>query len=251
MPFAHRVPSPPLDAFVELLWGYDGYVVPHAQERLLPTGTIELVIPLGDPHPVLAGPHSRSFVIDTAEQFSIIGVHFRPGGAFAFLPMPVGELHNLEVRLEDVWGKCATKRLRDDLLAATTFDARFAILESALLRHAQTFERNRAVAYAIEALTRDASVTRAMEPIGFSQRHFIDLFRDETGYTPKVFARVQRFQRLLGGVHTATNVDWSDAALACGYFDQSHCIRDFRAFSGLTPSEYFARRSEHLNHVPL
>jgi AraC-like DNA-binding protein len=249
--FAHRTPNPPLADFVELLWCYDGYAVSHAQERLLPTGTIELVIPLAGHAAAIAGPHSQSFVIDTAEQFSIVGVHFRPGGAFPFLPMPAGELHNLEVRLDDVWGASATNELRECLLAASTVDARFAILERALLGRMRTFERHRAVAHAIEALKGDASVTRAMEPIGLSQRRFIDVFRNETGLTPKVFARVQRFQRLLRRIHDTRNVDWADAALACGYFDQSHCIRDFRAFADLTPSEYLARRSEHMNHVPV
>jgi AraC-like DNA-binding protein len=52
-------------------------------------------------------------------------------------------------------------------------------------------------------------------------------------------------------VVTGKQVDWSDAALACGYFDQAHFIHDFRAFSGINPSTYLAQKTEHLNHVPL
>ena len=69
--------------------------------------------------------------------------------------------------------------------------------------------------------------------------------------TPKLFARVQRFQEVVKTVHPLREVDWADVAAACGYFDQAHFIHDFRAFSGFTPVEYFARKSEHQNHVPL
>ena len=68
---------------------------------------------------------------------------------------------------------------------------------------------------------------------------------------PKLFARVQRFQSVVGTVHAASEVDWSDIAAACGYFDQAHFIHDFRAFSGFTPGAYLALKSEHRNHVPL
>ena len=77
-----RVPKPPLSDFVELLWLYDGFAVPHARERLLPTGTVELVVNLREDQPdfrlpVVAGPHSRPSLLDTAHAASVIGAHFR------------------------------------------------------------------------------------------------------------------------------------------------------------------------------
>jgi AraC-like DNA-binding protein len=52
-------------------------------------------------------------------------------------------------------------------------------------------------------------------------------------------------------VQTLHDVDWTDIAVACGYFDQAHFIHDFRDFSGFTPEEYFALKGSDLNHVPL
>jgi len=70
---------------------------------------------------------------------------------------------------------------------------------------------------------------------------------------PKLFCRVQRFQRALDFVRKAPAPDWADIAAACGYFDQSHLIHDFQAFSGLSPTEYHRQRSERvlINHVPV
>ncbi|HEX6088391.1 MAG TPA: helix-turn-helix domain-containing protein [Thermoanaerobaculia bacterium] len=250
MLLATRTPGPPLGAFVELLWLYDTRV-PHAAERLLPTGSMELVVTLtGRPEALVAGAYSRFAILDTSQPALVLGAHFRPGGAYPFLRMPAGELHNLDVSLEDLWGAAAARVLHERLSAAPAPQQKFDLLERALIAHATTLERKGAVPWAVGELRR-ARVTDVTNAIGMSGRGFIEAFRRETGYTPKVYARVQRFQRLLRRVHRASVVDWADVALACGYYDQSHLIRDFRAFSGLTPAEYLIRRGDHLNHVPM
>ena len=249
MLLAMRTPGPPLDAFVELLWLYETSV-PHSAERLLPTGSMELVVVLSGREALLAGAYSRFAILDTTKPELVLGAHFRPGGAYPFLPMPAGELHNLDVSLDDLWGANVARVLHEQLVAAPTADAKFDVLESALIERAATLERTRSIAWAVREL-RHATVARVTSAIGMSGRGFIDAFRRETGYTPKVYARVQRFQRLLRRVHDAADVDWADVALACGYYDQSHLIRDFRAFTGLSPSEYLIRRGDHLNHVPM
>src|SRR5471032_2298467 len=90
-------PPPPLADFVDVFWYFEGSGSAHAKERLLPTGTIELVINLGEdetrtfdpqdtkrccrgPGSVIIGAHSGCFVIDTSMQQTVVGVHFRPGG---------------------------------------------------------------------------------------------------------------------------------------------------------------------------
>ncbi len=62
------------------------------------------------------------------------------------------------------------------------------------------------------------------------------MFRDETGFTPKVFCRIRRFHRALDRMEGRKSVEWANVALDCGYFDQAHFIHDFRAFSGINPS---------------
>ncbi|HVG92235.1 MAG TPA: helix-turn-helix domain-containing protein, partial [Alphaproteobacteria bacterium] len=69
--------------------------------------------------------------------------------------------------------------------------------------------------------------------------------------TPKLFCRVRRFQEMLQMIHRGDDCDWADVAAGCGYFDQAHFIHDFKAFSGINPTTYLARKTEHLNHVPI
>jgi AraC-like DNA-binding protein len=264
-------PKPPLAAFVHQLWLYQGAVnVTHAKERLLPDGSMELVIDLredririydrDDPErfesrrgSVLIGAHSNFFVIDTESQASVMGVHFRPGGAFPFVGRrPAGELHNLHVSLQDLWGAEASF-LRERLLATPSPEEKFRIVEQALTaRAACPLAHHPAVSFALQQLDNGARpVGSVLERIGLSQRRFIQLFTTQVGLTPKLFCRVRRFQRVLRRIRGHRDFDWIDVALACGYFDQSHLIHDFQAFSGMTPTAYMTARTEHLNHVPI
>ena len=98
---------------------------------------------------------------------------------------------------------------------------------------------------------RPLAISRLVERVGFSQRHFTQLFSDGVGLAPKLFSRVSRFQKVVQTLHAQRQVNWTDIALSCGYYDQAHFNHDFQSFAGMTPTEYQAKRTEHVNHVPL
>jgi AraC-like DNA-binding protein len=266
-----HVPGPPLSQFVHFLWLYEGYTQPHAKERVLPTGEMQIVINLLDDRTciyerddiercqvfrgsVLSGAHSEYQVITTAMQASVIGVAFKPGGAFPFLRMPAGELRDTTVALETLWGGVAAN-LRDRLLEAPTHRDRFRILEHALLSEfARGFDQHPAVDFAVCRFMDQphvATVAGVANEIGLNPKRFIQVFRDQTGFTPKVFCRIRRFQQALDRIAGVRTVDWANVALDCGYFDQAHFIHDFRAFSGINPTTYLAHQTPHRNHVLL
>jgi AraC-like DNA-binding protein len=271
MLYLTRVPGPPLSQFVNLLWLYEGYTQSHAKERVLPSGEMQIVINLLEDRSsvydredtnriqtfrgaLLSGAHARYQVIGTAQQRSIIGVHFWPGGAFPFLRRPAGELRDITVSLDALWGAGAVE-LRDKLLGAPDHQARFDVLERVLTAElARSREHHGAVGFALRRFMRAphvATVAGVTGQIGLSPKRFIQLFRDETGFTPKVFCRIRRFQQALDRMEGCQRVEWANVALDCGYFDQAHFIHDFRAFSGINPSTYLVHQTPHRNHVPL
>ena len=77
----------------------------------------------------------------------------------------------------------------------------------------------------------DKAYDPVIDAIGISARRFEQLFAEQVGLTPKLFCRIQRFQRVLHLINEQADIDWSDIALSCGYFDQSHFIHDFQSFS--------------------
>ena len=265
-------PKPPLSKFVDILWLYEGQPV-HKTERILPTGTLELVINLRQNEllffdaerpencsrlsgAVVSGAHGRGFA-PTAEETFIIGVHFKPGGAFPFLGLPAGDLADTHVDLETLWGPSAG-RLRERLCEARTSAERFQLLQEALLsRLCHGVEQHYAVSAALEMFGKNQAGPRVREAakyLGLSQRRFIQVFKAEVGMTPKLFSRIQRFQQTRTFIQHNPSINWADLAVDLGYFDQSHFIREFLEFSGLSPTDYMNRHRRFVEpsiHVKL
>lgn len=271
MNFRIHIPAPPLADFVEFFWYYEGDARPHALERVLPSATVEMIINLRDDRLysydrhdyrqtethsgiLISGPRSEYEIIDTACQALVMGIGFKAGGAFPFFGVPVCELYDIDLSLDTVWGRDGVD-MRERLLEAGTIEARFTILEKALLARSPLLAtRHPAVDFALKRLRTVSQATKLSEmidEIGMSQRRFIQLFREGVGMTPKLFHRVRRFRESLQRIESGRDVEWADLALSCGYYDQAHFIRDFRAFSGINPSTYLAQRGEHFSHVPI
>lgn len=264
-------PQAPLLNFVDYFWYLEGYSPPYSKELTLPNGSIELVINLCEDKiklfdressgllrtydsSVICGPHSEFFIIDTSAETTVLGIHFKPGGIYPFLKIPVNELHNIRVSLDTLWGARAHE-LRETLLLLKTVDDQFRILEENLLKLAsRPLIRHPAVSFALNeflSLRHKRPLSDVSGQIGLSQRRFIQIFKEEVGMTPKLFCRLRRFQEVLNRINHTKSVNWLDVAIACGYYDQMHFIKDFQAFTGLSPTDYFSRQGRHHNHVAI
>ena len=279
MLFRSYTPGPLLSDFVENFWLYDGYSSPHVHERIFPSGTFELVFNLRDDElriyskadsgrcsrysgSLVSGPYNAFFVTDRAEEFSVMGVHFRPGGAFPFLGLSAYELADRHLDLATIWGRRAGE-IRERLASAPSARERFRLLENGLRSRLHApLEHHPAVSLALDGFRSNHSravVRKLAREAGLSDRRFIDVFRSEVGLKPKLFNRIERFQRVLEKVHRLPEPEWEQLALQYGYFDQSHLIRDFLEFSGFSPADYFRRlkdlrsRRVHVkvNHLPV
>jgi AraC-like DNA-binding protein len=263
-------PSPLLRDSVELFWyRSEGTATTPAitKEAILPDGCAHLVINLSENRiglyehiesnrptalggSLFCGPGSSPYaILPTAA--AVIGVLFRPGGVFRLLSAPTEEFRDAQVPLELVIGD---DDVREQLIAAATPAARFLRLEKFLLRQLQrSLSLHRAVRYAVSAFEYDSflSVAAVLEKIGLSERRFSRVFSEQVGLTPKLFQRVRRFQRTMVSLPSHGEVDWAETATANGFYDQAHLINDFRSFSSVTPSDFFASRIVQRNHLPL
>jgi AraC-like DNA-binding protein len=264
-----HVPPAPLDRHVDYLWSLSD-APSHQHERILPSGTLELVVNLHEdefriydpldpercrrlPGAIVSGAFGNYFVIDTREHASVIGVHFRPGGAAPVLGVAPGELSDDHAPLDALWGAVPTAELCERLRAARP-DERFGVLERVLTaRLRDRVRRHAAVPVAVNELDRGAGVAEVAGLVDLSHRRLIQVFSAEVGMTPKLFGRVRRFQRCLERAGRDPAADWSRLAVECGYFDQSHMIREFVALSGFSPAELRRRRSRPVKefHVPV
>jgi len=253
---AHALPHPALAAYVDLFWAMDAPLRQADRERVLPSGTTELVFDLAgsSPSALICGPRSEPFVMRRAGRESFVGVHFKPGGATRLLGVPESELANAFVDLDALWGREAGE-LCARLTEARSPAAALALLERALLaRFERTREGHPSVAYALGELAlvpARRSIGEIGARAGLSARRFITVFTQQVGLSPKLFARVQRFQRVLHVAHAQRSPDWAQLALACGYYDQAHLVRDFSDFASVSPGAYLRLRGDDPNHIAL
>ena len=93
-------------------------------------------------------------------------------------------------------------------------------------------------------------IGRIADEVGWSHRHLIARFRQQAGLRPKTAARLVRFDGVLRRIDERRPLDWGQVAADVGYADQAHLVRDFRQFTGGTPSEFLARtlRSDGIEH---
>lgn len=250
--YARRRPRPELAQHVAYLWSLRD-APRHSLEKIIPSGTLELVVNLDDDEvrvysepgetchrlsgAVVSGAYRRFFVIDTSVHKSMVGVHFRPGGAAAFLGVPPGELADRHVDLETLWGRAALG-LREQLSGAVTDEDRFAVLEGALIsRLGLRRVGHPAVQIALRQLARPGiTVGDVAAQVELSRRRLIEVVTAEVGMGPKRLSRVLRFQRAVALARRSTAPDWARLAVTCGYFDQSHLIHDVDEFTGASPT---------------
>lgn len=272
MTFRIHTPAPPLSQFIDTIWLSEGYAPRHSRERVFPDGSMQFIINLREDatrlydrdNPsqqhslrgsIVSGAHSEFVVIDTAQEASVLGVHFRPGGAFPFIGLPANELHNQQVSLDTLWGVAAND-LRDQLLEVNTPEARFRIVEKALLLQARALplKLHPALDYALKAFRKIPhmhTIEGMADCVGLSRRQFIRIFDERVGLTPKLYCRVRRFHGALRLMARGERPEWAELAMDCGYFDQPHFNHDFKRFSGTSPVDYLGQRTEHLNHAKL
>ena len=279
MTFISHTPAHPLNLYINSFYAPDESL-PLPREKILPLPGLDLKINFGggfqvydvdqgEPFTTLTdgwvlGLWTKSHLVDWPEDLQYVAVNFKPGGAYPFLRLPLSELQNQIVSLDAIWGMFAAE-LRDRLYAAPTIHARFALLEQFLLARLREPPHGlKSVQCAVAEIARQhgaLSIRELSERLGMSQKHLIVQFKQMVGCTPKELGRLYRFGDMLASIDLTQPVDWTLVAHQFYFHDQSHFIRDFREFSGHTPTDYLRLlrqmhaekpdRTRHLRLLPV
>src|SRR3954454_11340216 len=260
--------------------GYLGYRewLPQPFRRLeMPPDEVHVIVSFGPrvrvPAPVrsfVAAPHTEHTIVDFDAEQHGVEIRLTPIGAHLILGVPMHELADRVTPIDELLGRPGDE-LPERLYEAGDWPARFALLDrlvAARLAEAAAPAaggehawwcpvRSHGAApgapggagggaeHAWWRLVRShgaAPVERLAEWFGWSRRHLLARFREHTGLPPKVFARILRFQRAAALLAAPAGPSLCEIALDCGYYDQAHLNRDFRAFAGRTPIDLLAAR---------
>ncbi len=271
MKFQYHIPAYPLNRFIESMFYMSGFDPAHLADRLLPDGNVQLILELTDRPQFIydndtlkeiqackkawfSGFRTQPITIPSGRESELLVIQFHRGKAAPFLSLPMHQLHNQVVDAEYVVD-CGILRLREQLRNTAVVTQKLRLAEAHLLRYyAQRLQTQPCVDWLVDRLEKqpeNALLNRLYQQVGYSQKHTIKLFKDQVGVTPKDFLRIMRFQKAVCEIEHNPLFSWIMVAHDCGYYDQSHFIADFKLFSGFTPADYFRRRGEYLNYIPM
>lgn len=261
-----------LSRFIQYFWMNDGYEPQSAVEKVLPSGSIQIIINLEEKcfrhfhtsdliqaneydNVILTGMQTGYVYLDSYSRISTIGVVLKKGAVPALFGIPAGEFRDQVVSLRDIT-KFHVSEWREKLIAAPAIEEKFWMIEHFLtdLLKDSFSSLNPAILAAadqIEESNGNVSISDILDQSGYSRRWFSELFRNVVGVNPKQYAMICRFQNVLNAIRNDSFFHSTDIALRCGYFDQAHFIHDFKQFAGMSPSDYFRNQGTAANHLSI
>jgi AraC-like DNA-binding protein len=231
--------------------GYAGFTEATSPRHLMlpASASVSLVVKLADsahrPPAFVMGPQRSAWVVEGDCAPSYLEVRLAPLGAYRLLGLPSEELSGQLVDLTEVVGADG-RRLAERLRETPGWRRRFALLDRFLAGRLDRGPRpSPEVAWVwrrLEATGGGVAIGRLAAEVGWSHRHLIDRFRRQVGLSPKTAARLVRFDGVWRRLDQAGGrPDWGLVAAEAGYADQAHLVREFRQFTGTTPTGFLAQ----------
>jgi len=251
---AVAAPAVPLRPFVSHYAGSRVRDVPEWQHAGLPSRHLDLIVSLAKPIEIARMPGTqspgtyRAFVAGLQEAPALVRmggdldclhVFLKPGAARALLGVSGRDVASHVVHLADI-DNTMCNELIERLSVTETWPERFAAVDQVLLRRLRPVTMPGAMTWAWRSLASRhgcVPVRELARDAGFSRRHFGERFTSEFGIAPKAAARVFRFEhacRLFLGSPRRI----ADVAMASGFHDQPHMVREWHALAGCSPREW-------------
>jgi AraC-like DNA-binding protein len=237
-------PDMQLTHWVETYWAASGFINSEDITKILPDGCVDIIFMFdetkGSFYTGLVGTMTAFLEIDY-QSMQMFGIRFKPAGITAFTRIPVEEF---------------TDRIVELALVETLFNKSFceALAEKPSIAEIVAYTNNYLTSLLPCLYRSDRQIIRAADMIYLAkgqlplaavasdvclcQRHFERKFKSAIGINPKLFAKIFRFKHALQYLKNCPHKDLLDVAIACGYYDHSHLIKDFKMLSGDAPTDF-------------
>lgn len=248
-------PADALQRFVKCYYIYESDSSAVFEDVVFPSGCMEIIFNLGSgswqtgddyittPPVELWGQLLKPLPVRSVGKNTMLGVRLFPHAAAFFLKDEVEQFNSQVVDFRDVWGN-AVRELHALLQESAQWERRIELVQNFLLHRLATAEKKWKKIAVVHDIMNEIRRNDFYENIhslalqyGISSRYLQKLFLRYTGLTPKFYTQINRFQNSLRLV-AKKDRSLTSIAYDCGYFDQSHFIKEFKYFTGTTPSGY-------------
>ena len=250
-------PHEALKALIKYHWTLEVPYQPNVQkQRIVPDGCLDMIFILGDdvkryvnqetyilqPRAMVLGPISAPFFIEPTGHVKSFAVCFYPYGFSNFVPTALHELANQETPLHDLFGERTAHKLEQAIIRAADTNQRIQVVEEFLFERLQeTSTIQNIVQTTIDTLLQTQGKTTIKSIVkddAALKKQLARKFLKEVGLSPKQLGRMIRLQTALKMIINHEDKNLTHIAYDSGYYDQSHFIKDFKAFTGTNPSDF-------------
>lgn len=229
LPYVHHAFAYPCPEFIFCYKGHFKYGIERREDTRLTSA-------------IFGQTETFSRVTLNNEHFGIFGVYLYPHAFPQLFRLPANELSNQYATIQSVLGKDG-EMLEEKMMLAANNTQRAKLVSGFLetrLKNARI--EHASISSAITAIVNayHTNSVHALADTNFlSLRQFERRFKELSGFSPKSFLRITRFNSVLnkGLQHKSL----TEIGIECGYYDQSHFIHDFQKFSGISPKVYFKK----------
>ena len=232
-----------LSPYIETYWTGDNFGGAGEVQKILPDCCVDIIFTFDKTQGTflarIVGTMTSFFEISYPQTVEMFGIRFRPAGITAFTRVPVDEFTNRDVELslfetlfdKSFYGTLPEKQSIEEII---TYMDNYLTNRLSCLYHVEK-QVIRAVDLIFSAKGQ-LSPAKVASDVCLCQRHFERKFKSTIGITPKTFAKIIRFKHALRCLRNSSHQDLLSVALECGYYDHTHLIKDFKIFSGDTPT---------------
>jgi AraC-like DNA-binding protein len=226
---------------------------------ILPGTAVSLVVNFGErwaagrslatstllPRCAVVGPVTQARILNVGTLAHAMGAVLPAAHTSAAFGVPPSQLVDQVASLEDLWGHSYVERLVESL-ASLPMRQRLATLCHAVVARAASPRAGDCIGHVASCLMTNrrgrVSIQEMAGLYGVTRQQFARTFSTATGMTPKLFARLARFQAAVGALLSSDVSEWASVAPAAGFYDQAHMINEFREFAGSSPTVFFQPR---------
>jgi AraC-like DNA-binding protein len=206
------------------------------------------------PRAFLTGQATKSYQLTLAGTIGMIGIVFRPAALHTLFGLPMYEFSDERVNLSDVLGK-QVEEWGEKIAESSSHEERIGLLSQflglQLLRKNPEPDRTDYAANLIVTRRGVINIGDLLSELYVCRRQFERKFLQKVGVSPKYYARIRRVGFLCNELAQKRwqVADWQDVIYQCGYYDQSHFIKEFTEFMGKSPSNYVKNNGELTHYL--